>query len=432
MASGPLRTVIQLIRRATLPDDAASSDGALLRRFVARRDDSAFAVLVERHGPMVLGVCRRVLKNPSDVEDAFQAAFIVLACKARSITRPEVLASWLYRVAYRVALRCRVEVAARRERQASAEEASAVPAVPEVDWADLRRVLDAEIDRLPEKYRIPVVLCYLEGMTNDEAARRLGCAKGTICSRLAWARERLRTRLTRRGVTLTAGLLASVLTPDLLSASVPAPLIGLATDRATSFLLGQTMASAAPTAAAALAKGVLRAMFLARLRTVIVLLSVLGLLGAGVGMVAPLLWAGAMPPPAGEVAHDGAKQQDLPQPAAAGDDKARQKLADLLKERRDVAAMVFDHTWKRILGGQGVPDNHLFLAALRLHDSELDLCRARADHIKACEAHLQRMKEIETVSRAQERAGKILPALAALAVYYRLDAEIRLEREKAK
>ncbi len=145
-----------------------------------------------RHGPMVLGVCRRVLHNASDAEDAFQAAFIVLACKAHSIARPELLGSWLYRAAFRTALRARAEKARRREQSAPLVDRAAPVSAAAVELDELRRVLDEEIDRLPERYRVPVVLCYLEGRTNDEAARHLGCPVGTIASRLATARARLR------------------------------------------------------------------------------------------------------------------------------------------------------------------------------------------------------------------------------------------------
>jgi RNA polymerase sigma factor (sigma-70 family) len=174
-------------------------DAQLLDRFVERRDEVAFELLVWRHGPMVLGVCRRILQNPHDAEDAFQASFFTLARKADSIARRDSVGAWLYRVAYRIALRAR----ARRARLAQREQPLGDLPVAEVGcepadllaWRELRPVLDAEISRLPEKYRAAFVLCYLEGKTNEQAAEQLGCPKGTVLSRLSRARERLRKRL---------------------------------------------------------------------------------------------------------------------------------------------------------------------------------------------------------------------------------------------
>src|SRR5262245_7285128 len=157
------------------------SDADLLRQFVVRRDEGAFAALLERHGPLVLGICRRVLGNSHDAEDAFQAAFLVLARKAASIRQQESLAAWLHRVALNVCRTARLQSARRitHERQV----VSAMSHVDEVrDW---QPILHEEVDRLPEKYRTPVVLCYFEGKTHDEAARHLGWPVGTVKGRLA-------------------------------------------------------------------------------------------------------------------------------------------------------------------------------------------------------------------------------------------------------
>src|SRR5262245_49155155 len=144
MANGTWHSVVRLLRKAAVPHEGPSQDGDLLRQFLCSRDDAAFAGLVERHGPMVQGVCRRVLRNASDAEDAFQATFIVLACKAGTIGRPELLGTWLYRVAYRTALRARAQAAARKDRLPLAGDVAAPPATADVDWADLRPVLDEE------------------------------------------------------------------------------------------------------------------------------------------------------------------------------------------------------------------------------------------------------------------------------------------------
>src|SRR5262249_52897315 len=174
---------------------------------------------------MVLGVCRRLLGNLHDAEDAFQAAFLVLAQKAGALGPENVLAHWLHAVAYRTALHARAERARRQSRERQELLMTAVDRLGESEWRDLRAVLDAEVRRLPEKYRIPVVLCYLQGHSYDEAARQLGCPRGTLAARLARARARLQIALAGRGVTLPAAGLATLLA-DSARAAVPAALAG--------------------------------------------------------------------------------------------------------------------------------------------------------------------------------------------------------------
>src|SRR5262245_27142454 len=204
MKRGQATPVIRYIRKLMRgPPDDEDSDGRLLQRFVAHADESAFEALVQRHGPMVLGVCRRLLPSAPDVEDAFQATFLVLVRKAGSIRWPERLSCWLHGVARRVADRVRMEAAQRKKHESAVPLRAEGEPFADVVWRDLRTVLDDEVQRLPEKYRTPFILCYLEGRTNEEAARHLGCPTGTVLSRLAWARDRLRARLTRRGVTLS-------------------------------------------------------------------------------------------------------------------------------------------------------------------------------------------------------------------------------------
>src|SRR5215471_445198 len=197
-------------------------DRELLERFRRRRDEAAFAALVRRHGPMVWGVCWRVLGDCHDAEDAFQAAFLVLAGKAGSIRRAESLGAWLHRVARQLALRARGRRDRRQRvesgRPPDSEAAPAAGAGPSEDLSlrEALAIVDEEVGRLPEKFRAPVVLCYLQGKTNEEAARELGCAAGTLKSRLGRARELLGARLAGRGVSLPVGpatlLLATGLT----------------------------------------------------------------------------------------------------------------------------------------------------------------------------------------------------------------------------
>ncbi len=195
---GRLDSLVRRLRRTVASPADAASDASLLERFVASRDEAAFEVLLWRHGPMVLGVCRRMLRCAQDAEDAFQAAFLLLARKAASIRRREAVAGWLYRTACRVALRARE--AARRHPAAMplSAEPTAPDAEPDLVWRDLRPVLDEEVRRLPDKYRLPIILCYFRGRTHAEAARELGCPRGTVGVRLQRARELLRGRLTRR------------------------------------------------------------------------------------------------------------------------------------------------------------------------------------------------------------------------------------------
>jgi RNA polymerase sigma-70 factor (ECF subfamily) len=267
--------LLRFLRRVAGPP-GDTTDADLLQRFARRRDEEAFTALLHRHGPMVLGVCRRVLHNAHDAEDAFQATFLVLARKARSVGRPELLGNWLYGVACRTALKARAHIAKRRRKEGRAVRVPVEDATPEIVWADLRPVLDEEVSRLPDRFRIPFVLCHVQGQTNEEAARALGCPKGTVLSRLATARKRLRSRLTRRGIVLSAGL-AAAFSEGMASAAVPPVLIGPTVQAA----LG--IACLVSPEVAALMKGALRAMLLSKLQVVaVVVLAGLALMAGGV------------------------------------------------------------------------------------------------------------------------------------------------------
>jgi RNA polymerase sigma factor (sigma-70 family) len=260
-----------LHRLATRGSDGVP-DCELLARFVRAADEAAFASLVERHALMVLGVCRRVLGNLHDAEDAFQATFLVLARKASAIRQPDSLANWLYGVAYRTALEARTKAVRRRVRQRALTNEPAVECAHELDQSDLRAVLDCEVKRLPDRYRSPFVLCCLEGRTNEEAARLLRCPKGTILSRLAWARQRLRTRLTRRGVTLSLASLGALWRADVASAK----LVNETALAARLLVLGRAAATAE---VISLTKGVLISMFIEKLKLLSAAVVALGLVG---------------------------------------------------------------------------------------------------------------------------------------------------------
>lgn len=261
----------------------STSDGELLLRFVEQQDQSAFETLVRRHGPMVLRVCQRILPRREDAEDAFQATFIVLARKARSV-RPEAVASWLYGVAYRIALKGRTAAARRgtHERQAGLAGASRLQADDRPAAHELRAVLDEELQHLPPKYREPLILCYLEGKTNQEAAQLLGWPMGTVATRLAGGRDRLRQRLQRRGLSLGGAALAAALAEESATAAqLPAPLLA-ATLRGTLVLAaGQPLADGLfRPQALTWAEDAIRTLTASRLRAV-VLLALAGLVGLG-------------------------------------------------------------------------------------------------------------------------------------------------------
>jgi RNA polymerase sigma factor (sigma-70 family) len=196
------------------------SDTEFLRRFAAGRDEAAFEALVRRHGPMVEGVCRRILGNVHSAEDAFQAVFMVLVKKSASIRRPELLSNWLYGVACRVARKAKISAIRKESRERRAGKMPTQEQLLDLEWAELKVVLDEELSQLPEKYRAPLVLCYLYGQTNAEAAAQLGWPTGSMSERLSRARDMLRKRLNRRGLTLSAGLLALLLSQKAASAAV--------------------------------------------------------------------------------------------------------------------------------------------------------------------------------------------------------------------
>ena len=261
------------------------SDGQLLQRFLTARDGddrAAFTALVERHGPMVLGVCREVLGNSHDAQDAFQATFLVLARKAGSVRKADSLASWLHGVARRLAVGAKAEAARRRvyERRRAAMKAAEIErqgGSPE-GWPELHE----EIARLPERYREPVVLCYLEGLTTEEAALRIGCPNGTIFSRLSRARERLRGQLERRRLTSSPALLPTALTHRAIE-TLPAGLLDT-TVRAAIGFAGRRSSEAglASASATALAKGVLHTMAISKLKIIGAMVLTCGVAWGGV------------------------------------------------------------------------------------------------------------------------------------------------------
>jgi RNA polymerase sigma factor (sigma-70 family) len=264
MSARSMNCLMRHLRRTALLD---RTDRDLLEAFVSRQEEAAFEALLKRHGPMVLAVCRRVLGNAHDAEDAFQAVFLVLVRKAASIRRREVLGSWLYGVAYRTAQNAKAMNARRRikERQA-ADRFRPREVAPAVD-------LDKELSALPEKYRVAVVLCELEGRPRREVARLLGIAEGTLSSRLATARKMLAKRLSRHGSML----------PGVVPGTVPAGLLASTLKAATLVAAGREAAGVISASALALTEGMVKAMFLNKLKLLVAVLVVGGTLGLGTG-----------------------------------------------------------------------------------------------------------------------------------------------------
>jgi RNA polymerase sigma factor (sigma-70 family) len=282
-----MNSVLQHVRSAALRlDGGGMTDGQLLERFLACREEAAFEALVRRHGPMVLGVCRRVLNNLHDAEDAFQATFLVLVRKAASLLPRRAVGNWLYGVAYHTALKARAAIVKRRTREAQVRDMPRREVLTDDAGLDWQPLLDQELSRLPDKFREPVVLCDLEGKTRKEAAGQLGIPEGTLSGRLTTARRRLAKRLARQGVTLSAGSLAAVLLPNTASAGVPAPLVVSTVKAAALLVAGEPAAGVISAQVAVLTEGVLKAMLMTKLKmTAAVLLMVGGVVMGGGALV---------------------------------------------------------------------------------------------------------------------------------------------------
>ena len=256
------------------------SDRQLLEKFIAGRDEAAFAGLMQRFGGIIWRVCRRVLPREQDAEDAYQAVFVLLARRATAIRKREAVGSWLYGVAYRVALRAKRAAGRRQNREMRAVTSRPESSPPtEAAFRELQQILDDEVHCLPDKYRMPFVLCCLEGMSKAEAARELGWKEGTVSGRATQARRLLQARLARRGITVSAALTAVALAQN--SASAAPPLLVSVSTQA--ILAGQAAGGVSPTAVA-LANGVLRGMLAAKFKAALVIALAAAILCAGTGV----------------------------------------------------------------------------------------------------------------------------------------------------
>jgi RNA polymerase sigma factor (sigma-70 family) len=418
-------TLLQHLRRVIgAQEPSAVSDATLLDHFVASADEAAFELLLWRHGPMVLGVCCRLLGREQDAEDAFQATFLVLVRKARSIGKRESLGSWLFRVAYRIALRARALRGKHERVHALFEDVAASPESQEALWHDLRSVLDEEVERLPERYRRLVVLCYLQGKTNDEAARLLGCSRGTVAARLSRARLKLRERLVRRGITLSAGSLAGLLTSPAVATTLSADLVNDAVRAASALAAGKSAVISASTLT--LVEGGLAAMNTIKLKVMAGLFMALLVVGGGVGLIAHGAAEDAPAPeeaaqaPNAQAANAQAREAQAPAPNAPAAPNMDQEWAERLKReliqnkpdvrklavaRVEAAHKLVDARMKAFLAGKVIPVDFLLDASRRLRDAELALAGPKKQRIAALERHWLLLKKVEEIDGEKFRAG---------------------------
>jgi RNA polymerase sigma factor (sigma-70 family) len=337
-----------LCRMIGPPSGGDVPDRELLERFLARHDPAAFAALVRRHGPTVLGLCRRLLGNAHDAEDVFQATFLVLVRKGRSIARREALGSWLHGVAYRLALKARADAVRRRTRERHAATLAGDRSTGGGTGDDLRSVIDEEVSRLPDKYRRPVLLCYFEGKTYQEAARLLGWPAGTASARLARARDLLRSRLAGRGLALSSLALAAWLAGGTTRAAEAGLLVEATADAALRFAADPAAGGVSPRVIA-LTEGVVKAMFLRKLKALAGVVLAVGVTCAGTAALWRFTVTGpavAADPPARVLdASTGPPPRALAPPAGARTPQTRIGLINLtrvLKGSKKFQAMQAD------------------------------------------------------------------------------------------
>src|SRR6516225_2718544 len=261
MATSSIGSFLQHLRYTLRLHEDTPNDAQLLKQFIEHRDESAFATIVQRHGLMVLGVCRRLVHDQHDAEDAFQATFLILARKAASIAKRELLANWLYGVAYNTALKA---TAASMKRRAKEKQVTEMPDLaarePAVKNDELLALLDRELSRLPEKYRLPIIFCDLEGKSRRQAARLLGCPEGSLSSRLTRAKAMLARRLARHGLAVSGASLAASLAQQRASASVSPSVFSSTIRSAAMMAAGKAAVSGVSPQVAAIMEGVLKVM----------------------------------------------------------------------------------------------------------------------------------------------------------------------------
>jgi RNA polymerase sigma factor (sigma-70 family) len=384
---------------------AGLSEWQLLERYLECRDEAAFEALVTRHGPMVLGVCRRMLADRTDVDDAFQATFLVLVRRARHLGPRDAIGPWLYGVAIRVAIRARSEAARRRRFQPLTAEVAAVAPDRSTDSREIGEILDQELSRLPSKYRHPIVLCYLEGQTHEEAARQLEWPIGTVKGRLARARDLLQSRLVRRGLTPAVGALSLAMSPDL-SAALHRELLDRTVKVSLQFGLGQTTAQIVSASITSLVEGVLTSMLLNTLKwtSVGILVGALALSGVAVMARQDANPAAAKPADPPELAGNPPPANAINSNAAAPEKLAVSKaeshsanevapIADMRKNLVKAALMEWEEALGQFSQLPAGPEP-AYHASKRLMDAEQALANGPDEKIAPTQEHLKRVREL--------------------------------------
>jgi RNA polymerase sigma factor (sigma-70 family) len=382
MTNGPLRRLLGLARRAADPTD----DAGLLARFAAGGDADAFELLVWRHGALVLGVARRILGDGHAAEDVFQATFLALARQAKSVRRDGCVAGWLHRVARRTAVRARRKpFCVRFARNVNSESLDPVIAASR---RELSQLVDEEIDRLPERFRRPVVLCYLEGRSTADAAELLGCPRGTVLSRLAMARDKLRRRLTRRGV--TPAIVPAIQIPPVMDGGLTTAAVRAAT------------ANTAAAPVIELCDGVIRAMILSKLKFAAAVAMTLGLIGGGAG------WMARTPGGAGVALADGPPAKaEPPKSAPTKEEQRHAELAERQRAQTSLLRVKLQELQDQLSRFEKIWTRDRIDARLRLAEAEEKYKRLERDLADDKTAERTGMLDFESkIAEAQRQRGR--------------------------
>jgi RNA polymerase sigma factor (sigma-70 family) len=411
------------------------SEWQLLSLYLERRDEAAFEALVARHGPMVLGVCRRMLADRTDVEDAFQATFLVLVRRARHLGPRDAIGPWLYGVATRVAMRARSDSGRRRRFQPLTSELVTLIDDRTAAQREIGEVIDQEVNRLPPKYRHPIVLCYLEGQTHEEAARQLKWPIGTVKGRLARARDLLQSRLVRRGLTPAIGTLSFAFSPDVWAAP-QRELLERTVKASLKLAFGQTSAQIVSTSITSLVEGVLTSMFLNTLKWTGAAVLVGGLAFTGMGVVArqdarakndeaPPAVTTVAANPGPKTLEPGAPTEIASPNAENGDDRA--KLAELQRALLNAA----NSEWLQASQDYMSTNKGLegaYQASKRLMTAQQESIDTPDEKHSAVDGHLERVRGL---ARAQQHANPSASDISAAQFKtYAAEAELWLAQSK--
>jgi RNA polymerase sigma factor (sigma-70 family) len=395
-----LRRLARQMEAASLADQ---SDSQLVERALAASDGAAFEAIVHRYGSLVYRVCWRVLQHRQDTEDSFQATFLVLAQKLQTVRKHASLASWLHGVAQRVAVKARRQSASRRRRESRAPAPEPVP--PEdITWRDLRSALDAELGQLPENWRLPLILCYLEGRTQDEAAVQLGWSKSKVRRHLDRGRAALRRRLARRGITAPAALTAVLLSDCLASAALTAGVVTSTVDAAAGVLAGQTLAMVVSAKVAALTEGMVKAMFIAKLKTITSMVSLLGVVAFGGGLL-------TQPAAVGQQGQASRPAIQNPAPPSTGDERKEDQQPPKRKQGQKQRDPL-----------QDILEAKVMQAAAQVEDAKARLSAAEAAYIQA-KAQLKAAETTAKPANATIRGEVLKLQLAELSVSMLVDTD---------